>query len=336
MNKSQSGNEHSDNMRDDDMAELFDRQVIEVPAALDDKIRAMARAEPAEVVTKHAPGTWASRFAPMVASAAVVFLAVMLVPTIMPGSSQPTHTASIDSVMVADVAKPQLSELEAAETLAQLNVAKQRLEKSSASQAPALEQPVVTASRVTEPVIEAEQLAQSKSIVSGGSTKAEAEEAAVVAQTETADAITEQAKSVAAEVTVAAADSVGSGTDDVVESLSTLTLDLDADTDTKTSLSVARNSELANTTSSFSSSVTSGFNAESSVGSTALRGNAIGISAFRKNQQMWLVEIKRLFKAQKFQTFVDELELFKKRYPKLDLKDRLTKAEFKKLQELRQ
>ncbi len=100
MNNPNDPNQHFD----DDIAELFDRQALEVPVALDDRIRSMAKAELEQSSDLTKPRkAWTSRYAPVFATAAVMILAIALVPMLVDQSkplSEPT-TAAIEPMAAA-------------------------------------------------------------------------------------------------------------------------------------------------------------------------------------------------------------------------------------------
>ena len=100
---------------DDDIAELFDGQEIDVPAALNDRIRNMAKAELEQNTAAGVNKPQTSRFAPLFATAAVMVLAVALVPMLVNQSKSPLEspTAAIEPMAAA----PEASMKSAAESV---------------------------------------------------------------------------------------------------------------------------------------------------------------------------------------------------------------------------
>jgi len=129
---------------DDDIAELFDRQALEVPVALDESILAMAKAEieqsPNASNTKQ---SYTSRYAPLFATAAVMVLAVALVPMLLDQSvSQEPASVALEDSELARTADTQVLAESAADsaTVSAAAPAAASAEQKSESSARVLEQ----------------------------------------------------------------------------------------------------------------------------------------------------------------------------------------------------
>jgi len=305
----------SDNLPDDDIAELFDRQGLEVPTALDDQIRAMARAEldsNANATSTTQGYSRTRQYGPWFATAAVMVLAVALVPMLIP--QQPTQTSPRSTQAASSEPSPELmvaapgvsqdgsdavlsaqqvSQSDAAETVAQLQLDK----TPQAPQQKQSAEPVVsTASRVVASESKAEEattetLARTSSSGSGGAAGSKAEDTI-----NTDDAIVDHSVDAA---------------DPIVETEGVTPNIVTAETNLLT----------------LESDETSG-----DVGAELAKTKVV--PSYRINQKAWLFEVKRLYTQKQYRVFVDELMLFRKKHPQVDLKEHLSEDALKKEAEL--
>ncbi|MEE9335867.1 MAG: hypothetical protein V3U65_17380 [Granulosicoccaceae bacterium] len=295
---------------DDDIAELFDAQNLEVPAILDDQIRSMARAElEQESVLLNSRPSLTSLYAPVFATAAVMVLAVALVPMLINQSDVPAtwHAPSPSSAIEPMVAAPEES------------VSSSDMLSSESGGLSAEERADVAAFETQEQEMMVVDADVNSRLLEAKSKKS--------AATSIEAPVTVRAESESdREVIVTATKGGSAGALEEDDDGNAGALQISAKQAAKTAPSEFASAAAAVRTPSAVSTHT----APNSVVSESLSIERSGLAieagsedGFRMSREGWLDELSRLFKADEHQTFLDELALFKKQYPTFDLSEHL-------------
>ncbi len=289
---------------DDDIAELFDAQELEVTAALDDHIRNMARAELSENAA--VVGSATSRYAPVFATAAVMVLAVALVPMLIDQSTSPEISSAAIEPTATEPASPETSsDASFSDIASDLASTADRASKEARAKVRAESMPI---ERPAEETIVAE------TDIAARSLKKESKPEPVLAQEQSA---------LKGGSAGALEDKDDGNTNDAQklpkQSSPTVTSEF-ADATSTMKMPSALSALTTPNTAAADNLLTDG----SRVATTSDSEDA-----HRASQASWLKELSRLYEVEEQSVFLDELILFKKQYPLYDLSKSLPPAALK-------